>query len=123
MLRKTGREFSGDQCTDLVAALTYYLVLVLSLFPALVVMVSLLGVFVQGQRTTDAVLQLVGELEPRTQSHCRNVQLGVAADTSAVTHPTWPNTFRHSGSGVPPRRLAHRPANVSGHHDIKAMRH
>ena len=44
------------------AALTYYAVL--SLFPAVVVMVSLLGVFGQGQRTTDAVLQIVGELGP-----------------------------------------------------------
>jgi membrane protein len=41
--------------------LTYYAVL--SLFPALVV-VSLLGVFGQGQRTTDAVLQIVGQLGP-----------------------------------------------------------
>ncbi|MGW0160187.1 YihY/virulence factor BrkB family protein [Mycobacterium sp. NPDC003323] len=62
VLRKTAREFSGDQCTDLAAALTYYAVL--SLFPALVVMVSLLGVFGQGKRTTDAVLQIVEDLGP-----------------------------------------------------------
>jgi membrane protein len=62
VLRKTLREFSTDQCTDLAAALTYYAVL--SLFPALVVVVSLLGVFGQGQRTTDAVLQIVGDLGP-----------------------------------------------------------
>jgi membrane protein len=62
VLRKTVREFSTDQCTDLAAALTYYAVL--SLFPALVVVVSLLGVFGQGQRTTDAVLQIVDDLGP-----------------------------------------------------------
>jgi membrane protein len=62
VLRKTAREFSTDQCTDLAAALTYYAVL--SLFPALVVVVSLLGVFGQGQRTTDTVLQIVGDLAP-----------------------------------------------------------
>ena len=61
-LRRTAREFSTDQCTDLAAALTYYAVL--SLFPALVVVVSLLGVFGQGQRTTDAMLQIVGQLGP-----------------------------------------------------------
>jgi len=61
-LRRTAREFSTDQCTDLAAALTYYAVL--SLFPALVVVVSLLGVFGQGQRTTDTVLQIVGDLGP-----------------------------------------------------------
>lgn len=62
VLRKTAREFSTDQCTDLAAALTYYAVL--SLFPALVVVVSLLGVFGQGQRTTEAVLQIVDDLGP-----------------------------------------------------------
>ena len=62
VLRKTAREFGGDQCTDLVAALTYYAVL--SIFPALVVVVSLLGVFGQGKRTTDTLLQLVGDLGP-----------------------------------------------------------
>lgn len=59
-LRKTAREFSRDQCTDIAAGLTYYAVL--SLFPALVALVSLLGVFGQGQRTMDAVLDVVGDL-------------------------------------------------------------
>jgi membrane protein len=62
VLRRTARQFAADQCTDMAAALTYYAVL--SLFPALVVMVSLLGVFGQGKRTIDAVLQIVGELGP-----------------------------------------------------------
>jgi membrane protein len=62
VLRKTAREFQQDQCTDLAAALTYYAVL--SLFPAMLVMVSLLGVFGQGRRTTDAVLDIVGDLAP-----------------------------------------------------------
>jgi membrane protein len=62
VLRKTARELGGDQCTDLAAALTYYAVL--SIFPALVVVVSLLGVFGEGQRTTEALLQLVGDLGP-----------------------------------------------------------
>lgn len=61
-LRKTVREFSTDQCTDLAAALTYYAVL--SVFPALVVVVSLLGVFGQGKTTTDAILQIAGEVGP-----------------------------------------------------------
>ncbi|WP_442972829.1 YihY/virulence factor BrkB family protein [Rhodococcus sp. G-MC3] len=60
--RKTAREFSRDQCTDLAAALTYYAVL--SLFPALLAVVSLLGVFGQGQATVDGVLQIVGDLGP-----------------------------------------------------------
>lgn len=62
VLRTTVRQFGRDQCTDLAAALTYYAVL--SLFPALLVMVSFLGVFGQGKRTTDAVLRIVGNLGP-----------------------------------------------------------
>lgn len=62
VLRQTIREFSSDQCTDLAAALTYYAVL--SIFPALVVVFSLLGVFGQGRRTSDAVLDIVGDVAP-----------------------------------------------------------
>lgn len=62
VLRKTAREFGHDQCTDLAAALTYYAVL--SLFPAVLVMVSLLGVFGQGRRTTDALLDIVSDVAP-----------------------------------------------------------
>ena len=62
VVRKTAHEFSTDQCTDLAAALTYYAVL--SLFPALLALVSLLGVFGQGQQTVDAVLQIVEDLGP-----------------------------------------------------------
>ncbi|WP_439028841.1 YihY/virulence factor BrkB family protein [Gordonia terrae] len=62
VLRKTAREFSRDQCTDLAAALTYYSVL--SLFPALLALVSLLGVFGQGEKTTDAVLKMIDDVGP-----------------------------------------------------------
>ncbi|MGV0837344.1 YihY/virulence factor BrkB family protein [Mycolicibacterium thermoresistibile] len=64
VLRKTLREFQRDQCLDQAAALTYYAVL--SLFPAILAMVSLLGVFGQGQRTTDAMLDLVSDVAPGT---------------------------------------------------------
>jgi membrane protein len=60
--RKTLREFSKDQCTDLAAALTYYAVL--ALFPALVALVSLLGVFGQGQSTVDSLLEIVDQVGP-----------------------------------------------------------
>jgi membrane protein len=62
VLRKTVREFQHDQCTDLAAALTYYAVL--SLFPALLVLVSLLGVFGQGRQTVDAVLETASGVVP-----------------------------------------------------------
>ena len=55
--RKTMREFSKDQCTDLAAALTYYAVL--ALFPAMLAILSLVGVFGQGPRTVDAIKQIL----------------------------------------------------------------
>ncbi len=55
--RQAWAEFRRDECTDLAAGLTYYAVL--SLFPALLALVSLLGVFGQGQETTDTLLELV----------------------------------------------------------------
>lgn len=62
VLRQTAGEFSRDQCTDLAAALTYYAVL--SLFPALVVVMSLLGVLGQGERTADELLKIVSDISP-----------------------------------------------------------
>jgi membrane protein len=58
VLRKTAREFTTDQCTDLAAALTYYAVL--ALFPALLAIVSLLGLFGQAGQTTELVLDILG---------------------------------------------------------------
>ena len=57
VLRKTMREFTTDQCTDLAAALTYYATL--ALFPALLAIVSLLGLFGQAGATTNAVLDIM----------------------------------------------------------------
>ncbi len=50
-------EFRRDQCTDMAAALTYYAVL--SLFPGLLVVMSLIGVFGEGESTTRELLDLV----------------------------------------------------------------
>ena len=55
--KKALTEFGRDQCTDLAAALTYYAVL--AIFPALLALVSLLGVFGQGESTTSALLDIV----------------------------------------------------------------
>lgn len=62
VLQKTIREFSSDQCTDIAAALTYYAVL--SVFPGLIAVFSLLGVFGQGQAASDAVLDVVEQVAP-----------------------------------------------------------
>ncbi|OUE30145.1 ribonuclease BN/unknown domain fusion protein [Clavibacter michiganensis] len=63
VLRKTMREFTSDQCTDIAASLTYYAVL--SLFPALIAIISLLGVFGQGRSTVDAVVEVLEGFAPK----------------------------------------------------------
>ncbi|MFC6045129.1 YihY/virulence factor BrkB family protein [Nocardioides hankookensis] len=71
-MRKTVREFSDDQCTDLAAALTYYSVL--ALFPAAIAMLSLVGLVGEGPDTVDTVLQVL-----------RDVGASSAADTLEPT--------------------------------------
>ena len=60
ILRKTGREFTKDQCTDLAAALTYYAVL--ALFPALIALTSLVGVVGQGPQTVSTLLDVLRQM-------------------------------------------------------------
>jgi membrane protein len=60
--RKTLHEFTFDQCTDIAAALTYYAVL--SIFPALIALISLLGLFGQGQKSVNTILQVLGSVAP-----------------------------------------------------------
>jgi membrane protein len=60
VLRKTYREFGDDQCTDLAAGLTYYAVL--SLFPAAIALISLLGVIGQGKNSVDKVVEILRPL-------------------------------------------------------------
>src|SRR3954469_3287199 len=58
--RKTVREFSDDQCTDLAAALTYYAVL--AVFPAAIALTSLLGLVGEGTSSVTTLLDIVGDL-------------------------------------------------------------
>src|SRR5690606_11250138 len=63
VLRKTIREFSTDQATDLAAALTYFAVL--AIFPALLAFVSIIGLFGDAEATTNGLLDLLGGLLPQ----------------------------------------------------------
>lgn len=56
VVRRTAKELLDDELSDRAAALTYYGVL--SLFPALLLMVSLLGVV--GRSATDRILDNIG---------------------------------------------------------------
>lgn len=80
--RKTLREFTQDQCPDLAAALTYHAVL--SVFPALLALVSLLGIFGQAEKTTSAVLDVVQGIVPaQTVDTIRPVIQNLASSSSA----------------------------------------
>lgn len=81
--RKTYREFTEDQCTDLAAALTYYAVL--ALFPASIALLSLVGLVGQQQQTVDTVLQVL-----------RDVGASGAADT---LEPTLVELSQATGAG------------------------
>ncbi len=60
ILKRTVKEFKQDDLTDWAAALTYYGVL--SLFPGLLVLVSLLGLF--GESTTQPIIDNLTTLAP-----------------------------------------------------------
>ncbi|MFF0016783.1 YihY/virulence factor BrkB family protein [Streptomyces sp. NPDC005374] len=83
VVRRTFKELLDDELADRAAALTYYGVL--SLFPALLVMVSLLGVV--GQRATNKILDNIGDLAPgpaRDILRDAVVQLGDSGGTGSV---------------------------------------
>jgi membrane protein len=63
-LKRTVTEFRDDGMTDWAAALTYYGLL--SLFPALIALVSLLGIFGDPQKTTSSLTDIVTEIGPET---------------------------------------------------------
>lgn len=62
-LRRTVAEFQKDNLTDLAAALTYYSVL--SIFPGVLVLVSLLGLL--GKQTTDDVQGTIRDVVPQPE--------------------------------------------------------
>jgi membrane protein len=60
VLRRTVREFLDDGSTDLAAALTYYSVL--ALFPGLIALLSLVGVFGQAGASVEKILEILSPL-------------------------------------------------------------
>jgi membrane protein len=62
VLKRTAKEFKRDNLTDLAAALTYYGVL--AIFPALIVIISILGLL--GHSVTDSLVNNLAKLTPGT---------------------------------------------------------
>jgi membrane protein len=84
VVRKAVREFSEDECLDIAAALTYYSVL--ALFPMMIALLSLVGLFGQGRETVDTLLGVL-----------RDVGANSAADT---VEPTLVKLSQGSGAGL-----------------------
>ncbi len=63
-LKRTALEFQRDGMTDWAAALTYYGLL--SLFPALIALVSIVGLVADPVKTTDSLTDIVTEIGPET---------------------------------------------------------
>jgi membrane protein len=63
-LKRTASEFSEDNLADWAAALTYYSLL--SLFPALIAMFSLIGLFGDPTSTTRSLTEIITEIGPES---------------------------------------------------------
>lgn len=61
-IKRTASEFQEDNLSDWAAALTYYGLL--SLFPALIAMVSLIGIFGDPKSTTSSLTEIITEIGP-----------------------------------------------------------
>jgi len=64
ILKRTVKEFQEDNLSDWAAALTYYGLL--SLFPALIALVSILGLFGDPEQTTQTITDMVTQLGPKS---------------------------------------------------------
>lgn len=62
--RRTLGHFLQDECTDLAAALTYYAVL--ALFPAAIALLSLLGLFGQGEHSVHTIVDILNRVGARS---------------------------------------------------------
>ncbi len=91
VLKRTLKEFSHDNLTDLAAALTYYGVL--AIFPMIIVVVSILGLI--GRSATQPLIQNLGTVAPGPAkqiftSAINNVQSGRGTAGIAVCGRAWP---------------------------------
>jgi membrane protein len=85
VMKRTFREFGDDGGTDLAAALTYYSVL--ALFPGLIALLSLVGIFGQAEESVDKILEILKPLisSPTTLDRVSEVLDGLVSTQSAGT--------------------------------------
>lgn len=80
VLKRTAREFQSDQLTDLAAGLTYYAVL--AIFPALIALVSVLGLI--GDSVIDPLKENVAALAPGAAQEILTGAIDQISSTSAA---------------------------------------
>ena len=85
VLRRTATEFSEDNLTDWAAALTYYGLL--ALFPALIALVSIVGLFADPQATSQKITEIV-------------TQIGPSSAASTFSGPIQSITSNQSAAGI-----------------------
>jgi membrane protein len=85
VVRRTITEFSEDNLTDQAAALTYYGLL--ALFPALIALVSIVGLFADPQSTSKTITDIV-------------TQIGPSSAASTFSGPIESITSNQSAAGV-----------------------
>ncbi|MBV9831804.1 MAG: YihY/virulence factor BrkB family protein [Marmoricola sp.] len=78
VVKRVVREFNDDEGTDLAAALTYYSVL--AIFPALIALLSLVGLFGQTEEAVNKIIDILSPFvtDPTMQSRVREVIDGLA---------------------------------------------
>lgn len=86
-LRKAAREFSADRCINLAAALTFYAVL--SIFPAVIAVISLLSLVGQ-EESTDILISMAADVVPAS---AMGVLQPVIEGLTAAPAPGWGLAF------------------------------
>ncbi len=76
-VKRTGTSFIENQMTDKAAGLTYYGLL--SLFPALIALVSLVGLFAEPEATTERLTSIISDLGPEVATD------SIAGPVDAIT--------------------------------------
>src|SRR4051812_25537209 len=101
-LKRTLKEFSEDNLTDWAAALTYYGVL--ALFPALLAMLSIVGLVADPKTLTDALTAVIPP-PPRTPSLLSSTRSPVrpALQASGSCSASWARSGRPRDTSAPSR--------------------
>src|SRR3954452_15710602 len=86
-LKRLVKEISEDNLTDWAAALTYYLVL--AIFPAIIAMISIVGLVFDPQQITDALTSILNTIAP-----------GSAANTFSGVIDNLANNRQSAGLGL-----------------------